>query len=100
MDGNLDWVQSLPVLVSSNMNDRLTAPISDLEIKAVVDGMGATKAPGPDGVNGMFFQKNWEVVGREVCAAVHRFFLMLVSFQGRLMKQWWPLFLKFLSPSV
>lgn len=56
------------------MNDSLTSPISDFEIKAVVDSMGATKAPSPDGVNGMFFQKNWEVVGREVCAAVHRFF--------------------------
>lgn len=74
VEGNLGWVHSLPELVLPSMNDCLTAPVSDLEIKAAVDGMGATKSPGPDGINGMFFQGYWEIVGHAVCAVVHSFF--------------------------
>lgn len=74
VEGNLGWVHSLPELVLPSMNDCLTAPVSDLEIKAAVDGMGATKSPGPDRINGMFFQGYWEIVGHAVCAVVHSFF--------------------------
>lgn len=37
------------------MNEELIKPISDLEVKRAVDSMGELKAPGPDGLNGLFF---------------------------------------------
>lgn len=44
--------------VTQQMNGVLNNPVSDQEIKKAVDSMGALRAPGPDGFNGLFFQKN------------------------------------------
>lgn len=64
----------IPSLVTDGMNDQLLAPISELEIKNVVFSMGALKAPGLDGFNGLFYQKNWESVKGDICKAVKSFF--------------------------
>lgn len=36
--------------------------------------MGALKAPGLDGLNGLFYQNHWETIKVEVCAAIQCFF--------------------------
>lgn len=64
----------IPNCISANMNTLLLRPVSELEIKKVVDGLGALKAPGPDGLNGLFFQKNWETVKTDVIKVVLDFF--------------------------
>ncbi|KAJ1428743.1 hypothetical protein SESBI_08848 [Sesbania bispinosa] len=38
----------------------------DEEIKGVVFNLGHLKAPGPDGMNGLFFQKNWDVLTKDM----------------------------------
>lgn len=68
------WVQHIPHLVSDDMNRTLLADVSDWEIKEATNSMGALRAPGPDGLNGLFFQKHWDVVGSDVCRAVRLFF--------------------------
>ena len=44
------------------------------EIKAALHEMGAGKAPGPDGLPAMFYQKNWNIVGEEVTQLIQSIF--------------------------
>ncbi|XP_056864269.1 uncharacterized protein LOC130511351 [Raphanus sativus] len=57
------------------MNTALVKPPSDQEIKKAVDEINLDKAPGPDGMTGLFYQLFWEVTAREVIAMVKYFFL-------------------------
>ena len=54
-----------PELSSRDWNS-LARPFSKLEIDEVIKTMGALKAPGPDGFQALFYQKNWEIVAKNV----------------------------------
>ena len=36
--------------------------------------MHPEKAPGPDGFNAFFFQKNWNIIGDDICTSILSFF--------------------------
>lgn len=58
--------------------DLLASPYSTVEIDLVIKQMDALKAPGPDGYQALFFQKNWELLAR----SVHEMVLSVLEGKG------------------
>jgi hypothetical protein len=56
--------------VTESMNEELLKPFSREEIYHAINHMGPLKAPGPDGFRMIFFQKNWSLLGDDICHAV------------------------------
>lgn len=54
-------ISKIPDHLQWGMNN----PFSKEDIEMVVKGMGPYKAPGPDGVHAMFYQKYWDIVGQD-----------------------------------
>ena len=67
MEDCLDAVQQK---VTPAMQEVLSSTFTAEEIKAALFQMGPTKAPGPDNMNALFYQKYWHVVGDDMIAAV------------------------------
>lgn len=61
-------------LVSYEDNEMLTKLSSWFEVKDAVFGMKAEGAPGPNGFGGFFYQKYWDIVGKDVFNAIRKFF--------------------------
>ena len=59
--------------VTPEMQDILSRDVNANEIKVAVFQMGPTKASGPDGMNALFYQKFWHVVGDDVVNAMLEF---------------------------
>ena len=56
--------------LTADMLEVLSRPYSREEVRAALFQMGPTKAPGPDGMNAIFYQKFWHIVGNGVTDAV------------------------------
>ena len=48
----------------------LSSEYTAKEVRVALFQMGPTKAPGPDGINALFYQKFWHVVGDTVVLAM------------------------------
>jgi hypothetical protein len=60
--------------ISEEINNNLCKNFTDDEISDALFQIGPIKAPGPDGLPGHFFQRNWAVLRGEVIEAVKGFF--------------------------
>ena len=56
--------------MSSNMLNILSDEFSADEVKTALFQMGPTKTPGPNGMNALFYQKFWHIVGNDVTNVV------------------------------
>lgn len=60
--------------VTTEQNEALISIPAPDEIKDALFSIHPDKAPGPDGFSACFFQKNWDVVGRDIIKEVQDFF--------------------------
>ncbi|XP_074305989.1 uncharacterized protein LOC141641217 [Silene latifolia] len=65
-----DILVGLEGRVTDQMNSLLKAEFREEEIVEALNQMHPLKAPGPDGMNGLFYQTYWHVVGQRVVATV------------------------------
>lgn len=67
-------IELISRLVSDEMNKVLLKEVSMVEVKKATFDMGAKKALVPNGLTGLFYHQNWEVVGSDIFDAVKVFF--------------------------
>lgn len=65
-----DVLQTVDRKVSDEMNIDLNAEFTREEIVAAIGQMHSTKAPGPDGLPALFYQKFWEIVGNDTVEVI------------------------------
>ena len=56
--------------VTEDMKVVLSSELTADEVRMALFQMGPTKALGPDGMNALFYQKFWHIVGDDVVCAV------------------------------
>lgn len=56
----------IPRCVTQEMNNTLTKPVKDKEIVEAFNQMDTSKAPRCNGLSGLLFKENWDIVGRDV----------------------------------
>ncbi|KAI5349670.1 hypothetical protein L3X38_002559 [Prunus dulcis] len=69
----MDFLQIVEPCVTSQDNINLLAPVSDYELELAIKGIGSLKAPGPDGLQAIFYHKCWENTKQMVKDLVNEF---------------------------
>ncbi|KAJ6837486.1 uncharacterized protein M6B38_121075 [Iris pallida] len=59
-----------PNPIPEQENAQLGTPSSEDEVKQTIMSMGSFKAPGPDGFPVVVYQKNWEILGKDLTELV------------------------------
>lgn len=57
------------------MNEQLVSLVTLEEVRRATFQLGTTKAPGPDGLNGLFYQKHWNILKSDLLLLVQDFFM-------------------------
>lgn len=68
------FFQGMTQRVTDAMNIRLIKEVKDDEIRDAVFSIKPSSAPGVDGMNGLFFQQYWDIIGSDVTREIRAFF--------------------------
>nr|CCA66020.1 hypothetical protein [Beta vulgaris subsp. vulgaris] len=79
----LDGIRHLIPQIDLMQREDLIKPVTREEVRNVVFQMGSLKAPGPDGIPAIFYQKHWSIVGEDIWRAVSHFFTT-----GYILQEW------------
>lgn len=69
-----ETLRFITTAVSDDMNQRLLCIPLDEEIREAIFSINPDKAPRPDGMTSLFYQRFWSSVGKDVCSMVRNFF--------------------------
>ncbi|KAI5338506.1 hypothetical protein L3X38_017777 [Prunus dulcis] len=67
------FLQVIEPCVTSSDNENLLAPVSDFELECAIKSIGPLKAPGPNGLHAVFYQKCWDKTKHLVKSLVNDF---------------------------
>ncbi|XP_049348971.1 uncharacterized protein LOC125813526 [Solanum verrucosum] len=67
-------LECIPRIVTQEQNSSLTTMPNLEELKEVIFSMNPNSAAGPDGMNGYFFQKCWNIIKHDLLDVIHAFF--------------------------
>ncbi|KAG7585995.1 Reverse transcriptase zinc-binding domain [Arabidopsis thaliana x Arabidopsis arenosa] len=76
-------LKEVKTTITDQVNEFLTAPATEKEVRTALFMMHPEKAPGPDGMTALFFQKAWNTVKVDLVQLVNSF-LQEGSFDKRL----------------
>ena len=63
-------LDAVPSRVTEDMLMVLSSEFTAEEVKVALFQMGPIKAPGPNGMNALFYQKFWHIVGDDMVSTV------------------------------
>jgi len=73
----------LPALINVNVDlNSLVAPFSREEIDLLIKQIPTDKAPGPDGFNGLFMKKCWQIIKEDFYKLCDAFFELDVNLES------------------
>ena len=70
-----DILDCVACVVTQATNDNLLQEINIEEIKEATMQMGGLKAPSPDGYQGVFYHKYWDIIHNEIRGIMDDFFV-------------------------
>lgn len=76
-EGNRDYgpiLQKCECVVTYAMNQQLISIVTQEEVRLTIFQLGKSRALGPDGFNGLFYQHYWEILKQDVFSSVKQFF--------------------------
>ncbi|XVE49462.1 hypothetical protein DITRI_Ditri01bG0084300 [Diplodiscus trichospermus] len=71
--GGEEIFQAVQTCISPTQNNELVSEFTLEEVKEALFSMHPDKAPGPDGMNPAFYQRMWDIVGKDITDACLQF---------------------------